>query len=45
MWAMWGNVSKEETITCKKMAKQGTPLIKDYRIFFQNLCIILVEPQ
>jgi hypothetical protein len=45
MWAMWGNVSKEEIIACKKMAKQGIPLIKYHKIFFQNLCIILFQPQ
>ncbi len=45
MWAMWGNVSKDEVITCKKMVEQGTPLIKNHKIFFQKLYIILVQPQ
>jgi hypothetical protein len=45
MWAMWGNVSKEKVIAYKKMTKKGTPLIENHRIFFQNLCIILVQPQ
>jgi hypothetical protein len=43
MWPMWGNVSKEKVIACKKMAEQGIPLIKNHGIFFQNLCIILVQ--
>ncbi len=42
---MWGNVSKDEVITCKKMVEQGTPLIKNHKIFFQKLYIILVQPQ
>jgi hypothetical protein len=39
---MWGNVF-EEILACKKMVKQGTPLIKIIEIFFTTFALSILD--